>query len=77
LGAAGNARLGSWAEDTRPQDKTAQNSGEPGSARRGPAVVVSPPIACRRTNPGVAHVVLWECPERVAEDAAAFLTSLG
>ena len=28
-----------------------------------------------KVYPDVAHLVLWECPERVAEDTAAFLTS--
>ena len=28
-----------------------------------------------KVYPDVAHVVLWECPERVAEDATAFLAS--
>jgi pimeloyl-ACP methyl ester carboxylesterase len=27
--------------------------------------------------PDVAHVVLWECPERVAQDATAFLGAVG
>lgn len=27
--------------------------------------------------PGVGHLVLWECPERVAEDTTAFLTAVG
>jgi hypothetical protein len=29
-----------------------------------------------KVYPDVAHLVLWECPERVAEDATAFLTPL-
>ena len=29
-----------------------------------------------KVYPGVAHLVLWECPERVAEDMTAFLASL-
>jgi pimeloyl-ACP methyl ester carboxylesterase len=29
-----------------------------------------------KVYPGVAHLVLWECPERVAEDTTAFLASL-
>lgn len=33
------------------------------------------PGAVLKVYPDVAHLVLWECPERVAEDAAAFLTS--
>ncbi|MBT2554542.1 alpha/beta fold hydrolase [Arthrobacter sp. ISL-5] len=33
------------------------------------------PGAVLKVYPDVAHVVLWECPERVAEDAAAFLRS--
>lgn len=28
-----------------------------------------------RVYPGVGHLVLWECPDRVAEDAAAFFRS--
>jgi pimeloyl-ACP methyl ester carboxylesterase len=32
--------------------------------------------AVLKVYPDVAHMVLWECPERVAEDAAAFLRSL-
>lgn len=31
--------------------------------------------AVLKVYPDVAHMVLWECPERVAEDAAAFLRS--
>jgi pimeloyl-ACP methyl ester carboxylesterase len=34
------------------------------------------PGAALKVYPDVAHVVLWECPERVAEDAAAFFRSL-
>jgi pimeloyl-ACP methyl ester carboxylesterase len=30
-----------------------------------------------KVYPDVAHAVLWECPERVAEDATAFLGSVG
>lgn len=33
--------------------------------------------AALKVYPDVAHLVLWECPERVAEDAAAFFRSLG
>lgn len=33
------------------------------------------PGAVLKVYPDVAHMVLWECPERVAEDAAAFLAS--
>lgn len=33
--------------------------------------------AVLKVYPDVAHAVLWECPERVAEDAAAFFHSLG
>lgn len=33
------------------------------------------PGAVLKVYPDVAHLVLWECPEQVAEDAAAFLTS--
>lgn len=29
-----------------------------------------------KVYPGVGHLVLWECPDRVAEDAAAFFRSL-
>ncbi|MBT2555267.1 alpha/beta fold hydrolase [Arthrobacter sp. ISL-5] len=29
-----------------------------------------------KVYPGVAHVVLWECPDQVAEDTAAFLSSV-
>lgn len=39
------------------------------AARIGGAVV--------KVYPDVAHLVLWECPEEVAEDATAFLGSLG
>lgn len=35
------------------------------------------PGAALKVYPDVAHLVLWECPERVAEDAAAFFHSLG
>ncbi|WP_104173476.1 alpha/beta fold hydrolase [Arthrobacter sp. Y81] len=35
------------------------------------------PGAVLKVYPDVAHVVLWECPERVAEDSVAFLRSLG
>ncbi|MDQ0076879.1 alpha/beta fold hydrolase [Arthrobacter oryzae] len=34
------------------------------------------PGSALKVYPDVAHVVLWECPERVAEDAAAFFRSL-
>jgi pimeloyl-ACP methyl ester carboxylesterase len=34
------------------------------------------PGAALKIYPGVAHAVLWECPEQVAEDAAAFFRSL-
>ncbi|HEX9229547.1 MAG TPA: alpha/beta hydrolase [Arthrobacter sp.] len=30
-----------------------------------------------KVYPGVAHLVLWECPERVAADVAEFLNSVG
>ena len=30
-----------------------------------------------KVYPDVAHLVLWECPERVAEDTTAFFRSLG
>ncbi|MFJ5698945.1 alpha/beta fold hydrolase [Arthrobacter sp. NPDC093139] len=33
------------------------------------------PGAVLKVYPDVGHMVLWECPERVAEDAAVFLTS--
>jgi pimeloyl-ACP methyl ester carboxylesterase len=29
-----------------------------------------------KVYPDVAHAVLWECPDRVAEDTTAFLSSL-
>lgn len=35
------------------------------------------PGAVLKVYPDVGHVVLWECPEQVAEDTAAFLSSLG
>ncbi|AOT03630.1 alpha/beta fold hydrolase [Arthrobacter sp. U41] len=35
------------------------------------------PGAAVKVYPDVAHLVLWECPERVAGDAAAFFHSLG
>ena len=35
------------------------------------------PGSVLKVYPDVAHAVLWECPERVAEDAAAFFRSLG
>ncbi|QDG66038.1 alpha/beta hydrolase [Pseudarthrobacter sp. NIBRBAC000502772] len=35
------------------------------------------PGSVLKVYPDVAHVVLWECPERVAEDTTAFLASLG
>ena len=35
------------------------------------------PGATLKVYPGVAHVVLWECPERVAQDMTAFFRSLG
>lgn len=34
------------------------------------------PGAVLKVYPDVGHVVLWECPEQVAEDTTAFLTSL-
>ncbi len=34
------------------------------------------PGAVLKVYPDAAHAVLWECPERVAEDAVAFLRSL-
>ena len=34
------------------------------------------PGAALKAYPGVAHLVLWECPEQVAEDTNAFLASL-
>ncbi|MCO4236956.1 alpha/beta hydrolase [Pseudarthrobacter sp. MDT3-26] len=30
-----------------------------------------------KVYPGMAHLVLWECPEQVAEDTTAFLRLLG
>ncbi len=35
------------------------------------------PGSVLKVYPDVAHMVLWEVPERVADDAAAFLRSLG
>ncbi|MFE8886875.1 alpha/beta fold hydrolase [Pseudarthrobacter enclensis] len=35
------------------------------------------PGAQLKEYPDAAHLVLWECPERVAEDTAAFLRALG
>ncbi|MGM9472532.1 alpha/beta fold hydrolase [Pseudarthrobacter sp. YS3] len=35
------------------------------------------PGAVLKVYPDVGHVVLWECPEQVAEDTTAFLASLG
>ncbi|WP_104062438.1 alpha/beta fold hydrolase [Arthrobacter sp. 4R501] len=35
------------------------------------------PGSVLKVYPRVAHLVLWECPERVAEDTTAFLASLG
>jgi len=35
------------------------------------------PGSVLKVYPDVAHLVLWECPERVAEDTTAFLASLG
>lgn len=35
------------------------------------------PGSVLKVYPRVAHPVLWECPERVAEDTTAFLASLG
>ncbi|MBT2535399.1 alpha/beta fold hydrolase [Arthrobacter sp. ISL-69] len=35
------------------------------------------PGAVLKVYPDVAHAVLWECPEQVAEDALAFFRSLG
>lgn len=34
------------------------------------------PGAVLKVYPGVAHLVLWECPEPVAQDAASFFRSL-
>lgn len=50
------------------QDNLLPRSGQETLAARIPGAVL-------KVYPGVAHVVLWECPERVAEDAVAFLTS--
>ena len=33
--------------------------------------------AVLKVYPDVAHLVLWECPEQVAQDATAFLGSVG
>ncbi|MBE4717339.1 alpha/beta fold hydrolase [Pseudarthrobacter sp. AB1] len=35
------------------------------------------PGSILKVYPEVAHLVLWECPEQVAEDTTAFLASLG
>ncbi|WP_231685985.1 alpha/beta fold hydrolase [Arthrobacter sp. ZBG10] len=35
------------------------------------------PGSVLRTYPDAAHLVLWECPERVAEDITVFLRTLG
>jgi rifampin ADP-ribosylating transferase len=32
--------------------------------------------AALKVYPGVGHMVLWECPDQVAADTTAFLTSL-
>ncbi|GAA3310132.1 alpha/beta fold hydrolase [Arthrobacter ramosus] len=35
------------------------------------------PGAVLKVYPGVGHLVLWECPDQVAADTTAFLSSLG
>lgn len=35
------------------------------------------PDAMLKVYPGVGHLVLWECPDQVAEDATVFLGSVG
>lgn len=35
------------------------------------------PGAVLKVYPGVGHLVLWECPDRVAVDSTEFLSSLG
>ncbi|QHK21754.1 alpha/beta fold hydrolase [Pseudarthrobacter psychrotolerans] len=35
------------------------------------------PSSMLKVYPDVAHLVLWECPDQVAEDTTAFLASLG
>ena len=51
------------------QDNLLPRSGQETLAARIPGAVL-------KVYPDVAHVVLWECPERVAEDTTAFLASL-
>jgi rifampin ADP-ribosylating transferase len=48
------------------QDSLLPRGGQETLAARIPASVL-------KVYPGVAHLVLWECPDQVAEDAAAFL----
>ena len=52
------------------QDNVLPRAGQEALAARIPGSVL-------KVYPDVAHPVLWECPERVAEDAAAFFRSLG
>lgn len=52
------------------QDGILPRSGQETLAARIPGAVL-------KVYPGVAHAVLWECPEQVAEDTTAFLSSLG
>ncbi|MDQ0212011.1 alpha/beta fold hydrolase [Arthrobacter bambusae] len=35
------------------------------------------PGAVLKVYPGTGHLVLWECPDRIAEDTIAFLSSVG
>lgn len=51
------------------EDKLLPRSGQEALAARITGSVL-------KVYPGVAHLVLWECPEQVAEDAAAFFSSL-
>jgi rifampin ADP-ribosylating transferase len=51
------------------EDNLLPRSGQEALAARIPGAVL-------KVYPGVGHVVLWECPEQVAEDAAAFFSSL-
>ena len=52
------------------EDNLLPRTGQEALAARIPASVL-------KVYPGVGHMVLWECPERVAEDASAFFGSLG
>jgi pimeloyl-ACP methyl ester carboxylesterase len=51
------------------EDNLLPRSGQETMAARIPGAVLT-------VYPGVAHVVLWECPEQVARDTAAFLRTL-